>query len=319
MANTYPLQTQTALLGPQNWGGGSIIWVGNRSGLPAGDGSIPQYPLSSLFGASGALAKAASLNKVANRADGSGGTIKVLPGHVESITASTNMSTLMGTSATGINIIGLGNGTGRPLFNWTAAASALLINLAGTWFRNVRFNLSSTAATVVTAAITTSAADCGFEDVEMLPATSATQLTTTAMTIASGSTRFTQRRVRVVAETFATNPTDICKTTAAVDQFTMEDCQYLCAVNSTTTGSLFLSAAPINVSIDRCTFRNKIASSTKCLVASTSTTGRIANSWGIIQTTGAAAAFGTLGDLGVFECYGATLGTAGILIGTPAT
>lgn len=312
----FPLVTSMPAFSSQNWGGGAIVWVGNRTGLPAGDGSKRSYPLSSVFGASGAIAKLASLNNAAV-GGGTGGTIFVLPGHVESLAASTSLSTLG--CPTGTNIIGLGNGVARPVFNWTAAASALLVNIAGTWIRNCYFNLSATAATVVTAAITTSAANCGLEDVEMLPATSATQLTTTAMTIASGSTRFTQRRVKVVAETFATNPTDICKTTAAVDQFTMEDCQYLCAVNSTTTGSLNLATAPINVSIDRCTFRNKIASSTKCLVASASTTGRIANSWGIIQTTGAAAAFGTLGDLAVFECYGATLGTAGILIGTPST
>jgi hypothetical protein len=307
------------VLQAQDWGGGAIIWAGNRTNMPAGDGSSRIYPVSSVFGTNGALAKIASYNKAANRTDGVGGTILVAPGHVESIAASTNLSTLMTAGTTGVKVIGLGNGQQRPIFNWTAAASALLINLAGTWFRNCKFNLSSTAATVVTAAITVSATDCGFEDVEMLTATSATQLTTTAMTIATGGTRFTQRRVKVLAETFATNPTDICKTTAAVDQFTMEDCDYQAAVNSTTTGVLFLATAPTNVNIKRCTFNNKIASSTKCLVASTSSTGLIANSFGLIQTTGAATAFGTLGNLALFECYGATLTTAGILIGTPAT
>ncbi len=317
MSFPFPTVTTTPVVTPQNWGGGAIVWVGNATGLPAGDGSKRTYPLSSVFGASGAIAKLAALNKASGQVQ-TGGTINVLPGHVESITASTSVSTLGGTALTGTNIVGMGVGASRPTFNWTATASALLMNKAGTWIRNCNFNLSSVAATVVTAAITVSAADCGLEDVDILPATSATQLTTTAITVATGATRFVQNRVRIVAETFATNPTDICKTTAAVDGFQMYDCEYLCAVNSTTTGTLFLSAAPINVDIRRCTFRNKIASSTKCLVASTSTTGNLQNCYGIIQTTGAATAFGTLGDLALFECYGATLTTAGILIGTPS-
>src|SRR6185295_18853552 len=102
--------------------------------------------------------------------------IFVLPGHAESLTASTSLSTLGGTALTGTNIVGLGNGASRPVFSWTAAASALLMNRAGTWFRNCVFNMNATAATVVTAALTVSAADCGLEDVEMLVNTSATQL-----------------------------------------------------------------------------------------------------------------------------------------------
>src|SRR5881396_2313740 len=98
----------------QSWGGGPTLWVGNRSGLPAGDGSTPAYPLSALFGTSGALAK------VNNK-----------PG--------ASISALTGTSATGLNIIGLSVGAQRPLFNWTAAASALLQNIAGCWIRNCVF------------------------------------------------------------------------------------------------------------------------------------------------------------------------------------
>ncbi len=314
----FPLVTTTSPLEPQRWGGGAVVWVGNASGLPAGDGSKRTYPLSSVFGASGAVAKLASLNK-ASGGTATGGTIFVLENHVESLAASTSFTTLGGSTLTGTNIIGLGNGAAKPLFNWTATASALLINQSGTWIRNCQFNLSSVAATVVTAAITVSAASCGLEDVDINPATSATQLTTTAITVASGATRFTQRRVRILAETFATNPTNICTTTAAVDGLTMEDCDYLCAVNTTTNGTLLLTNAPTNVSIKRCTFRNKKAVSTKCLVASASTTGCIADSTGIIETTGANTAFGTLGNLVLKECYAGTLGTAGILIGTAST
>jgi hypothetical protein len=190
----------------QTWGGGKVLWVCNRSGLPAGDGSNPSYPLSSLFDSTqGALKKT---NNAPN------GTIFVLPGHSENIAASTDMSTLMGTNATGWNIVGLGNGSGRATLNWTTAASALLIKNAGTWFRNMVFNLNKTAATVVTAAITHSAADCGMDTVDFLPNTSATQLTTTAITVATGADNLSYLNCRAFGETFATNPTDFFTTTA---------------------------------------------------------------------------------------------------------
>src|SRR5205814_4220277 len=46
-------------------------------------------------------------------------------------------------SATGLNIIGLSVGAQRPLFNWTAAASALLQNIAGCWIRNCEIGRAS--------------------------------------------------------------------------------------------------------------------------------------------------------------------------------
>lgn len=294
----------------QAWGGGTTIWVCNRSGCPSGDGSTPDRPLSSLFGTGGGLAK------VNNRP---GVTIIVGVGHVESITASTSISGLTGTSAVNLNIIGLGYGSQRPLFNWTAAASALLQNIAGCWIRNCVFNFSSTAATVVTAAMTASAADCGLDSVEIKPATSATQLTTTGITVASGATKYSLLGVEVVSETFATNPTDILTTTAAVDKLTMYGCRFHTAVNSTTNGVINLANAPTNVWIEDCTFINKKAASTKAAIASASTTGFVNFcSFGIVGT-GANTCFSTQGNLILSQCFGAQVGTAAIKMGTDST
>ncbi len=288
----------------QTWGGGPTLWVGNRSGLPAGDGSSPAYPLSSLFGAAGGLAKVNG--KV-------GATINVLPGHVESIAASTSIGTLALTTATGLNIIGLGTGASRPLFNWTATASALLQDIAGCWIRNCVFNFSATAATVVTAALTVSAADCGLDSVEIKPATSATQLTTTGITVATGATKYTLLGVEVISETFATNPTDILTTTAAVDKFTMYGCRFFTAVNATGNGVINLANAPTNVWIEDCTFDNKKAASTVAAIASASTTGAVNFCLCIIQAaTGGATAFATPGNLAFGSTRGSVIAKAGI-------
>jgi len=297
-------QLDTTLL--QYWGGGPVYWVGNRSGLAASDGSSPTKPLSSLFGTSGALVK---VNGQV------GALILVLPGHAENITASTSLTTLMGAAATGCNVVGLGVGALRPTFSWTAAASALLVNQAGTWFRNMVFNLNATAATVVTAAITHSAADCGVHDVDMLPNTSATQLTTTAVTVATGATNLQYLKVRMFGETFATNPTDTFTTTAAVDKLTLIDCKFQVALNATTNGAINLANAPTNVYIENCTFQNKKASSTIAAVASASTTGNVNTVLcSITNATGGATAFGTPGNLNLHFARGGVIGKNSIEI-----
>lgn len=298
----YPVTPGVVL---QVWGGGKVLWVCNRTGITNGDGSSPDRPLSSIFTATtGALAKTNGLPN---------GTIFALPGHVEPLAASTNMSTLAGSGATGWNIVGLGSGDSRPTLNWTAAASALLINLAGTWFRNFVFNLNKTAATVVTAAITHSAADCGMDSVCFQPNTSATQLTTTAITVASGANTLTYVNCCAYGETFATNPTDFFTTTAAVNKLTMIDCKFMVALNATTNGAINLANAPTNVYLENVTCMNKKASSTIAMVASANTTGVVNNGcMAITNATGGATALGTPGNLNLFYVRGGVVGKAAI-------
>ena len=183
-----------------------------------------------------------------------------------------------------------------------------------------RSGRAAPAATTVTAAITASAVDCGFDRVLMTPATSATQLTTTAITLASGSDRFTCDRVRVFSETSATPPTDILTTTAAVDSFTMADCKFLTAVSSTTNGVINLANAPTNVHLEDCVFDNKKAASTIAAIASASTTGEVAFCSCITQTAGTGAgSFGTIGNLFFNQTFGGQIAKFGVLVGTTST
>lgn len=288
------------------WGGGKVLWVCNRSGVTSGDGSGPNRPLASLFTATtGALAKIGGTQ---------GSLIIILPGHAESISASTNVSTLAGAGATFLNIVGMGNGALRPTFSWTAAASALLCNLQGLTFRNMVFNLNATAATVVTAAITHSAADQVFDNVDMLPNTSATQLTTTAVTVASGADNLAYSGVRMFGETFATNPTNTFTTTAAVDKLSLVNCKFLVAVNATTNGAVNLANAPTNVYIEDCVFANKKASSTVAATASASTSGFVDFcTLGITAGSGAVTAWGTVGNLWFGQQFATVQGKSGLL------
>lgn len=92
----------------------------------------------------------------------SGDCIYVLPGHTENITGADYYSATG--SASGFSIVGIGTGTMRPAFYWTAATSQWKLDTANVEIANCRLYLatspSSTTATTVAAAIEVSAAGC---------------------------------------------------------------------------------------------------------------------------------------------------------------
>lgn len=132
--------------------GGKTLYVGVQTLQTAQDliqQGLQVYP--TLFGANGALAA------LSNRS-GCGDVIYVLEGHTENVAAADAASDT-GTAAY-FSVIGLGSGTNRPSFTWTAAASTWLLDTAGVELANLQLNLCSTAATVVVTPITVSAANC---------------------------------------------------------------------------------------------------------------------------------------------------------------
>lgn len=293
---------------PAQWAGGNkVLWV--NSGGVVGDGSTPLYPLSSVFGTTGALAK---LNNIR------GGVVMVMPGHSESISAALAVSSL--TTAKDVNIVGLGYGVDRPLFNFTAAASKLTIDSTGLWIRNCQFNLSATAATVVTSAIEVTGADGGFDTCYFITATSATQLATTGVSIKTGGDRTTFLTCTFnagTAGTYATNPTDVLKVVNAVDQFTMIGCDLMCATNATGNGVLNIAAAATNIYVEDCCFVNFKAGSTVAVIGTASATGQFRYCGLQIQAaTGAATSFNTPGNIVLEQVLASVPGKAAIAVGT---
>lgn len=128
--------------------GSRVIYVGSTALSTVPDGV---RTATTLFGTSGALAQLGGrLNK--------GDIIYVLPGHTESVAAADAASDTG--VASGFSVIGLGSGSQRPIFNWTAAASTWLLDTTGVELANLTLNFAVTAATVVVTPITVSAADC---------------------------------------------------------------------------------------------------------------------------------------------------------------
>jgi len=137
--------------------GGRTIFVGpaGSEGMVSGDGKSLDRPMTSLFGANGALAKLANRQ---NRGD----KIVVLPGFTYDGSAA-DFASHIGT-ATYITIEGWGYGDSQPTVNWTAAAATWLFDTAGVRLINFKLNFCGTvAATTFTTVtpITVTGVDCG--------------------------------------------------------------------------------------------------------------------------------------------------------------
>lgn len=124
----------------------------------------------------------AALNKVVS---GRGDIIVVLPGHTENVTVGTYMSALVA----GTKIIGVGQGTARPTFTFTATASRWTIAAANTLFANIIFNGGGGAAVTIGFDIT--AANVAFMGCEFITSVSNTSRFDNVMRLSAGADDFT--------------------------------------------------------------------------------------------------------------------------------
>ncbi len=90
-----------------------------------------------------------------------GDIIICMPGHTETIAAAAGITF---TSITGVAVIGIGKGSMRPTFNFTATASTVTMNAANTSFVNCLFTGGIDA---VVSPIVVSAADCVIDTCEI--------------------------------------------------------------------------------------------------------------------------------------------------------
>lgn len=150
---------------------GKVFYVGNRTGLPASNGKDPTHPFSTL---NGALAKT-----VANRGD----VVRLLPGHVETISTADQMSNLVA----GTTIEGMGYGHQRAILRWTAATATFLFDVAGTVVRNLRMQWAgdptATAALTVAAPITVTGAGCSIRGCDIDVGIDADQIITCGLRV----------------------------------------------------------------------------------------------------------------------------------------
>lgn len=153
---------------------GNILYVGNgtegASTRPSSNGKDPRHPFASV--------KLALAKTIANRGD----VIRVLPGHVETVSAADGWADLVA----GTTIEGVGWGHQRGIIRWTAAAATILLNVAGVTLRNLRMEMAgdpaATTALTVAAPITVSAAGCRIAECDIDVGVDADQIVTVAIT-----------------------------------------------------------------------------------------------------------------------------------------
>lgn len=124
--------------------GGNYYFVSSVTGSAGSPGTSMAYPKAAVFGTGGAYASCTA---------GNGDVIVVLQGHSETISSATAAQM----STAGVQIVGLGTGSYRPLFTLdTANTATIAVSAANQGFANCRFDanfLSIAAAFTLTTAV----------------------------------------------------------------------------------------------------------------------------------------------------------------------
>jgi hypothetical protein len=285
--------------------GGAAFYVGTDAQLATLGSAAPGITTRTFSTVSLALAQCVS---------GRGDVIYCLPGYTESIAGANAWSSLV----SDVTIIGMGHGTNRPTFTWTATGSQIAVATANFALRNCVLNLAGTASTSTVKAIVVTAAGSVIDNCYIVAgAAGGSQTATIAIEYGTGADKATFSNNEMNSPADSANVSCI-KIVAAIDRFRMFNNVMDVGMSATTAGLVTMSVAPTNVRIAYNVLRNGIASSTKALVGITAATGYVEyNTLYLTNASAGATAAGTLGSLQLTQNYGCAGGAVtGVLIGT---
>jgi len=191
---------------------------------------------------------------------GFGDFVVCLPGHSESVTDATMLTNLVA----GTRVIGVGHGSMRPVFRWTATASQWSITKADVVFSGL--NLRLEGANGVVKAIAVTGNDVCILGCDIETGSGASNKATIAIEVgtgAAGGTRFTfaGNNVRGVVAGASTN---VLLVSNAADGITITDNDMICA-GTTTNGLINVQSAATSLKIKRNALENTVASSVACI------------------------------------------------------
>lgn len=233
---------------------------------------------------------------------GRGDKIIMLPGHAESIATADAWSNL-GT-ASDVEIVGVGTGTNRPTFTWTAASASVLFDRANVRLRNCRLFLAGPhaagSALTVATPIVVSADGCAITDCEVAYGFDADQIVGIGITVTG--TRFDHSRCNVYAETAAVPTTTYLRLTGA-DFFRMEDASIIGPGSTVNIGPVqFLTTASLKIYVRNTVVQNQLAASVSAVTGMAGNTGRVINGyWGILDNS-TSAGWTTPANVQFFGC-----------------
>jgi hypothetical protein len=291
-----PLQIPGASIFPD---GGQVFYVGT----PVPTGPVPTWIANNLYSSvDAALGQCVS---------GRGDVIKILRGTAITISAADMWSEL---AATGVTIVGEGEGTERPTITWTAAGSTMLFDVANFKIRNCQLFLAGAhaagTALTVAAPITVSAAGCAIEDCDIWWGFDADQIVGIGITVNTAA-KFRFNRNRCYAETAAVPTTTFLRLTAA-DQLEMDDTHIIGPGSTVAIGPVQqLTTASLKNTITNSKFQNTLAASTHAFTAIAGCTGIVDKcAFGVLA---AGNGITTGSGLQVTNTYVAVAGAAGTL------
>lgn len=242
---------------------------------------------------------------------GRGDFVYVLPGYTETISAADQWSSL-GTK-TAVSVIGLGTGTNRPTFTYSAANATILMDAANFSIRNCLFYMAgatgSTTALTVAAPITVSAAGCAITDCFIHFGVDNDQLVTIGVTTTLAADYFEFKRNQCYGATAAACTSFLYLVGADFCQ--VHDNAIIGGTSSTTVGLIrFISTASLGIDFRRNTVTNLTASSVHAVTQMAGVLGQVSDcGWGVLNDSG----LGGWVPAGVgdgpqfFRCYTANL------------
>lgn len=246
---------------------GKTIYVSSVSGSDGwGDGSSPSAPLRTLFGANGGFAA------LGNRS-GYDDKIFILPSHAENVAAA-DAGSHLGT-ATGVRVIGLGQGLYRPSFTWTVAGSTLLLDTANVELNNLRLFLAGAnaagSALTVAAPITVSGNSCKIKNCEIYAGFDADQIVGDGIIWTGDDGEFAGNRMFAAT---AAVPSNTLITLTGADRLYIHDNWIAGATDGTTRGVIDTeTTACTELRIENNYIANRLASSTIALSLTSNDTG----------------------------------------------
>lgn len=268
---------------------GKVFWVNNSGVLPekgvaGADTGTGDYlhPFATVDYAIGRC--------VASRGD----IIAVMPGHAETISGAAGITS----DVAGVAIVGLGSGSLRPNFTFSATASTWSVAAANLTFENLIFTAG--VAEVVTMLSLTGAADdftmsrCRFQE-------GATFNWVDAITMATGADRVAWYDcVWIGGDT----NNDACITGVAHAGFTMDNC-YLASnvAQAAAHGLVVTSGNCTDVQITNCYFRSNVDGALWVDFNGAANSGFVANCYVSSIDTAGATSTGDFTGGHFFECY----------------
>lgn len=262
---------------------GNYWFVSSTTGSDGNTGKTPKKPFKTYDYAIGKC--------TADKGD----VIILMPGHAENIAAASGITN----DVAGITTVGLGNGSLRPKFSFTAAAATHVISAANQTFINIQWEANF--IDVVIGLDISAVDDITFEDCWFTDAASNLNFIIT-IDLATGADRFTVNRCTFIGGD-AQNDTFI--NGVAHDGIFIYDSKfYMNVAQAAVVGLIATSGNATNVEIKRCSFRSNVDGALFIDFNGAANSGVIAECYfSSIDTAGAVTAGFDFTGGHIFECY----------------